>query len=82
MPSELNVHNGDLLEEVNSESDKESIGYQTQIKKAKFSFQNFEDFPKTRDQSQSNYQFNKINEMKQIMEDTSNQFQKLEQIIN
>lgn len=29
MPSELNVHEGNLLEEVNSESDKESIGYQT-----------------------------------------------------
>lgn len=29
MPSELNVNNGNLLEEVNSESDKESIGYQT-----------------------------------------------------
>ena len=38
MPSELNVLNGNLLEEVNSESDKDSIGYQTQIKKAKFSF--------------------------------------------
>ena len=29
MPSELNVLEGNLLEEVNSESDKESIGYQT-----------------------------------------------------
>ena len=29
MPSELNVLEVNLLEEVNSESDKESIGYQT-----------------------------------------------------
>ncbi len=36
MPSDLNVNKEHMLEEVNSESDKESIDYQTQIKKAKF----------------------------------------------